>query len=47
MDDLGDTAQLVQSLSIQFHVLYSSGNPDVRLAYSGLMDAGANAFPGA
>lgn len=46
MDDLGDTAQLVQRVGIQFPVLYSSGNPDIPLAYSGLMDAGSNAFPG-
>jgi peroxiredoxin len=46
MDDLGDTAQLVQRVGIQFPVLYSSGNSDVPLAYSGLMDSGANAFSG-
>ena len=46
MDDLGDTAQLVQRVGIQFPVLYSSGNLDIPLAYSGLMDAGSNAFPG-
>jgi peroxiredoxin len=46
MDDLRDTAQLVQRVGIQFPVLYSSGNTDVPLAYSGLMDSGANAFPG-
>ena len=46
MDNLSETGQLVQRVGIQFPVLYSSGNTDVPLAYSGLMDSGSNAFPG-
>ena len=46
MDDLSETEQLVRQVGIEFPLLYSSGDPTIPLAYSGLMDGGANAFPG-
>jgi hypothetical protein len=45
MDNLSETEQLVRQVGIEFPLLYSSGDPTVPLAYAGLMDNGANAFP--
>ena len=45
MDNLDQTQGLVQQVGIEFPVLYSSKDPAIPLAYSGLMDNGMNAFP--
>ena len=46
MDDLSETGEIVRRVGLTFPVLYSSGNPDAPLAYSGLMDGGTHPFPG-
>ncbi len=46
MDDLRDTGEIVRRVGLNFPVLYSSGDPAIPLAYSGLMDGGSHPFPG-
>ena len=46
IDDLRETESIVGRVGLSFPVLYSSGDPTVPLAYSGLMDGGTHPFPG-